>query len=495
LWTGNLEVIPGIPGAAEVPDQEYGRGVSRYDGERWETFTSADSSALEGVVLTIEPHPDGSVRVVTDLGVARFDGSEWSAVTAEEPPGWRNLAAAVGPDGTVWLATASGGPVRAARFDGTAWVTYGPDDGLPAESRWITATPLATEAGVFVGTADGVFRFEDERWNRVLPDAGELPAAQAEASAPLAGVRGLSSSGGFLWAWGDSEIWRYADGEWSFYSATPNGVFDLAFDGDTLWVLAGDLQVLSVTATGWTEVEGAPRDAWRIAADARSGTLWISRGEDLYRWDGEEILDVGHPPNNPEVGEDAGYVGEIAVTADGSVWAAGLYGYVPEWGSLARYDPDTGSWEVVRPLGGSDGVPAAALAPLADGGLWVLMADWPDHDAPERDAAGDNLTEWLTLVRRDGATGAWTVYESGLPGVYPSAMGADADAVWLAQGCCAAAGSDPIAGVIRFDGEASTQYLTGLTDAVDGIAVAADGTVWYLFAGRLQELDPADIGR
>jgi hypothetical protein len=495
LWAGNLEVVPGVPGADHVPDQEIGHGVSRFDGERWETFTASDSAVLSGVVLTIAPHPDGSVRVATDAGVARFDGTGWSEVTAEAPPPWQNLAADVGPDGTVWLATASGGPVRAARFDGTAWITYGSGDGLPAESRWIMATPLATEAGVFVGTTDGVFRFDDDRWNRVLPDAGDAPAASPEASAPLAGVRGLRSSGGFLWAWGDSEIWRYADGDWSYYSITPSGVFDLAFGGDTLWVLAGEFRILSVAGDQWTQLEAAPRGAWRIAADPGTGTLWMSTGEDLFGWDGENFLEAGHPPNNPEIDAEAGYVGGIAVTTDGSVWAAGLYGYVPEWGSLARYDPVAGSWDVVRPLGGDDGVPAAALAPLPDGGLWVLLADWPDHDSPDGDGAGGEASEFLTLTRRDGGTGAWTVYEGSLPGVYPFAMGADADAVWLAQGCCAAAGSAPTAGVIRFDGEASTQYLTGLTDEVDGIAVAEDGTVWYVFAGRLHELYPADIGR
>jgi len=88
----------------------------------------------------------------------------------------------------------------------------GPEHGLPGETPWIIAVPIATEDGVFVGIGAGLYRLVGDRWTRVLPL--EDPAVPAEPPALLAGVGEVKASGGFLWAWGQDEIWRYADGAW-----------------------------------------------------------------------------------------------------------------------------------------------------------------------------------------------------------------------------------------------------------------------------------------
>jgi hypothetical protein len=500
LWVGDLEVLPGQEEGE--PDRLIGRGVSRYDGEDWVTFTTADSTVLSEVALTIDELADGTVWVVTEAGIARFDGVGWSDVTTGGPPlgsrsGWGRPSAGVGPDGTVWVATADdavdsdGGvgpnPVAVAGFDGTAWSVYGPEAGLPAESRWIVATPIATEDGVFVGTGAGVYRLAGDRWTRVLPRPEEAPPGASE-GASLVGVHGMRASGGYLWVWGGGEIWRYGEGRWSFYSGTPDGagdIWDMAFGGGTLWVLADG--VFSFEGDGWTELTAAPAQAWRIEADPRTGILWLSTGPDLYRWDGEDMVNVGHPApsGSGAVGDEYG-VHDIAVTTDGSVWAAGLYGWVPQWGSLARYDDDTGTWEVVRPLGGDEGIPASLLAATPNGGLWVMLADWP---SPESGDGGE--AAMLTLARHESVTGDWIVYDEDPPEGYPMAMASGGDSVWLAQGGVGVEGFAEVPGIIRFDGLNWTTYLvTPVDEPVPDIGVADDGTIWYLHANRLYLLDP-----
>jgi hypothetical protein len=91
---------------------------------------------------------------------------------------------------------------------------------------------------------------------------------------------------------------------------------------------------------------------------------------------------VAHHP-----GEPGDLVGDIEVTRDGTVWATGFVGYVPELCGLARYDPATARWEHVRPWPGHGDVPAETMTVGPDGYLWVLLADWqPDYG--ERHASG-----------------------------------------------------------------------------------------------------------
>jgi len=297
----------------------------------------------------------------------------------------------------------------------------------------------------------------------------------------------VGTFGGFTWAWDDSEIWRYSAGAWSLYATAPDLGGDLAYASDTLWAL-NDSGLQYLEAGIWRQLN-APilSGAWRIAPEPGTGMVWVSTGEDLYRWDGTDMTNVGHPSNweaDGEVGD--GFVGDIAVASDGTIWAAGLHGYVPWLGGLARYHDDTGSWEAIRPLGGDRDVSASLLAPTPGGDLWVMLADWFE-DWEEREAAGEP-TAVLALARYDGATGEWSVYDEDLPDGYPQAMASGGDSVWFARRSGSVAGFNEIGGVLRFDGQTWTTYLEGTS--VTGIAVAPDGTIWYTIDGALYRLEP-----
>jgi hypothetical protein len=71
IWVGNVELVL----VEETEDwgtewewRPLGRGVSRFDGEVWETFTSGDAAALTDRVLTIEPLSEGTAWVGTETG-------------------------------------------------------------------------------------------------------------------------------------------------------------------------------------------------------------------------------------------------------------------------------------------------------------------------------------------------------------------------------------------------------------------------------------------
>jgi hypothetical protein len=311
----------------------------------------------------------------------------------------------------------------------------------------------------------------------VLADLGYEPVAPIKMAAPFAGVQGIKTSGDSLWAWTDREIWRYNEGEWSFYG-DPGSSDHMAYLSDRLWSVENNR--LSYFDGGqWQEISGPIMGAYSIKADDESGILWVSTGENLYRWDVEEMSYIAHPR------VPCCYLFNLEVTGDGSVWAGGLYGYVPTLGGLARFDEASGSWEMVRPWRTEDDVTAQSLASTPNGDLWVMLVDWSE-DWEALQEAGEPFVEWA-LAYWDSAGGEWTVFEQGLPEGYPVAMAADDGGVWLAQGPGLIEQME-FDGLVHFDGENWSHYLPGTK--VDDVDVAPDGTIWYMTTdyGTLRQL-------
>jgi streptogramin lyase len=274
---------------------------------------------------------------------------------------------------------------------------------------------------------------------------------------------GIEASGGFLWAWNGEEIWRYTGGEWSPYAGSPYYedpfLLDVAFLSDRLWAVV-DNRLQYLEEDEWQEIPGQYQDISRVEADDQTGVLWVSAGETVYRWNGEEMTDVGHLPFSH------GFVGEIAATGDGDVWAGSWDEDSNDLDELIRYDDVKGTWEIVRPWRPEEDSRPLLLAPTPNGDLWVmLMVDFQYGE--ER--------PWV-LAHRDGASGEWTAFEKGLPQGLPTVMAADDEAVWLAQGegYVIHGGFD---GLSRFDGEIWSHYLSGTM--VRDIAIAPDGSIWY----------------
>ncbi len=498
LWVGNVEV---------TPDGRVGRGLSRFDGERWVTFTGEDAAVLAAHVHSIAALSDGTVWVGTDLGAAFYDGAEWvdhpvTEFGLDESVRVRGTRVAVGPDGIVWAATPVGdrGWVRVARFDGEAWSVDDSASGL-STAAVNSAVPVSMEAGVFVGTGAGLFQRVDDRWIQVLPPVGGAGFEEAPEPTPLppSGVRAMKTSGGYLWAWGFDSIWRYSAGEWSTYSAAGYVIVggsyvydsDLAYAFDTVWRIRNDVGVVYLDNGEWQAVSGTPPEAMSISAAPDTGILWASDPEDLYRLDGREWTAVDRLLSSDSSSE-------VVAAGGGSVWtlrwndwwAPGLPGR-PRSSSLARYDDALGGWELVRPLGDVEDA-IHTMTAAADGSLWVVLANWSEDweewvfrtEGEQLPARDEPLVEWvLALGTADGDE--WTVYDQDLPDGLPVSLAADDDAVWLAMASGIA--GLPDGGVFRFDGETWTEVATSNSTQVE---VAPDGTVWALVDGTPQQLEP-----
>lgn len=86
----------------------WGGGVSRYDGNGWKNYTTADGLA-GNIVYSIEIAPDGAYWFGTNHGVTRYDGKTWNNYDRADGLLDDNVyALTITADGQVWAGTKRG---------------------------------------------------------------------------------------------------------------------------------------------------------------------------------------------------------------------------------------------------------------------------------------------------------------------------------------------------------------------------------------------------
>jgi ligand-binding sensor domain-containing protein len=178
-------------------------GVSRFDGERWRTYT-VDNGLLDNWVYAIAPDCEGNLWFGTLGGVSRYDGAGWTSLTTADGLADAWVAdVAVAPDGRLWFATHAG----LDEYDGT---------GLTAHliGRHVAAVAVADDGTVWAAGGGFVSRYDGAEWQDVkaawfadqnlttiaLRDNGEVWVGSldngATVLAPVAARRtGVSDSG------------------------------------------------------------------------------------------------------------------------------------------------------------------------------------------------------------------------------------------------------------------------------------------------------------
>ena len=177
-------------------------GIASFDGLAWTSYPFAKEGDVGGVSdLTIGP--DNVVWVgAQSPGVLRWDGQAWERITDPEGRiGWRTYEIEIGPGDVLWCATTSG----LAYFSHGVWsgnptgeglaVEFGPDgaaylltgsgvvwryvDGqwvaLPTPKRVVLsphALYAADDGAVWLGTAEGAFRYDGQAWWQVTAQDG-----------------------------------------------------------------------------------------------------------------------------------------------------------------------------------------------------------------------------------------------------------------------------------------------------------------------------------
>ena len=136
----------------------WGGGVSRYDGERFDTFLPGDT------IQDIYVDPDGVSWFATfENGVYRYDGERFINLTKEDGLASNTIEIIQrDPDGIMWFGTTSG----VSRYDGKCFVNFTTADGLG--HRIVRAIYRDTDGLMWFGTGHydnyrygGVSRYDD----------------------------------------------------------------------------------------------------------------------------------------------------------------------------------------------------------------------------------------------------------------------------------------------------------------------------------------------
>ena len=248
------------------------RGVSRYDGIAWRTYTSEDGLPDDDVRAVVRGK-DGTLWFGAASGVCRFDGTTWEAFGADRglPGACNGLLAA--DNGDIWAATNAG----AARLEGSAWRVYTGADGL-ADTR-VNGLAQGPDGAIWFATERGATRFDGVAWQSYRKGDG---------------LKGISVTG--VYAARDGAIWfaqygvglsRFQNGAWTIFNAQ-NGLPDshvrqvLQTPDNATWALCrsglarldGPNGSTSWRAYGRKALPGGLGEPCAAGVDAR-GALWI----------------------------------------------------------------------------------------------------------------------------------------------------------------------------------------------------------------------------
>ena len=265
-------------------------------------------------------------------------------------------------------------PEALARFDGQVVQTFGPDEGFPSEP--VRDLLQAANGAYWALTERDLFLLEPS-------EAGRTRTPRAVRGDRWPDTARLSvlfqARDGTLWVGGTTKTFRVLSGPggWRVVAEDllPAGlpataeVNELAQDGSgTLWA-ATSHGLCRRDATGsWTlHALGGVR-VQALASDA-SGRLWIASENQLCALDPTAAGPQAAIKRCYAAGDGLaiGVLADVLVTADGTVWVAGVAG-------IARGTPDSQRDLSFRSFGAAEGWPATLAFALAEdraGNIWV----------------------------------------------------------------------------------------------------------------------------
>jgi len=165
----------------------YGGGLSRYDGQRFTTFTTADGLSSDFLWCLLEDR-NGNLWIGTDDGVNRYDGRAFVNITTADGSGFPSVSTVLQDRlGNLWFGAHGGEPLL-TRYDGERFQTFSSSDGFRLSK--VLASGQDGDGNLWFGGSGGVCRY-DER------DFACLTSADGLADDSVKSI--LLDSAGTLW--------------------------------------------------------------------------------------------------------------------------------------------------------------------------------------------------------------------------------------------------------------------------------------------------------
>ena len=227
-------------------------------------------------------------------------------------------ALAQGKDGYLWLGTGNG----LYRFDGVRFERFVPPAGEQFRSNDITALTMLPDDSLWIGFYYGGVS---------VMRAGHVRHYLAGKSFPNGTVLALEQTGdGTVWAATegglarfDGQQWQTVGADWGYPSNRADWLI-VSRDG-TLWVTTGETLVFLRPGTHRFEATGLPVYKYGVVAQAPNGTLWLSEHEHGTR--ALPGLTAEHPQADPTPAlprSDASWAYRLLFDRDGNLWGTSV---------------------------------------------------------------------------------------------------------------------------------------------------------------------------
>ncbi len=256
------------------------KGLSRYDGRTFLTFTDEDG-LVDNSVQCIHQDKKGDLWIGTTNGLSRFDGRGFVSFT-EEDGLISNYIYCIYQDkvGNIWIGARDG----LSRYDNSGFISFTDKDGLA--SNGVYCIYQDKDDDLWFGTRNGVSRYNGrESFDPIHAD--NLP---------------------------ETYIWSIdQDRKGNIWIGTPNGL--IRYDGERF--------------TTFTQEDGLPGNDVRCICQDKEGNIWLGTlGDGVSRYDGNEFVNF-----NTESGLAHNAVFDVLQDREGSLWFACYHG------GVSRYSP------------------------------------------------------------------------------------------------------------------------------------------------------------
>jgi len=295
-------------------------GLSRFDGEEFESFTLREG-LQDNHVTALARGTNGLLRIGTPSGVGEFDGSRFRWQGGKEPKSsaWTQ-AFLESEDGTVWSGTRDG----AVRSKGTETVQFTIRDGLPNND--IRSICRAADGAIWFATGEGVSRYDGRTFTNLNPET---------VSATHLIHKILSAQDGTIWCVTRDGLLRLADGRWSRLTTADglpaNEIFDIHQSPDGfLWIatLNGLCRYDANGLVNFTVADGLPKAGVRAIFPEEDGTLWLATAGGIAKYDPNGLIQFTIKDGLlDQYGKQAGVLSLLPLP-NGDLWVGTVWGGV-----------------------------------------------------------------------------------------------------------------------------------------------------------------------
>ncbi len=268
----------------------WGRGLSYYNGENWETFSEDNSGLVSNRVVEIAIDLNDRVWVGYQWfdgghGVSVFDGEIWTTYTKENSGLISNAVnrIAIDPSNRVWIGYGGEDALGISVFDGESWTNHVTE---PSAKYHLLA--IDPHGRVWLGFDDGGVSVYEESWTTYTRENSGL------ASNKVCGIAFDAANN--AWIGTKSGVSVFDGEDWTTYTREDNGLSDycgLSIDSsDRVWVSIWKQGVAVFDGASWMvfteDNSGLVSNEIRYMVVDRAGKIWFITSDG-----------VSVPPENP----------------------------------------------------------------------------------------------------------------------------------------------------------------------------------------------------